>query len=99
VCGNNVTTMSYTYYGCQNLAANSSMYCYNPNINDFQSCFGLKNNSRRINVHVPAGSTTNTVASYNNTNSIVGKNITWTTNTSNKCYYNTAYNIYIYYDL
>ena len=74
---------------------------------------GRGSNPLRINIFVVENSNTNNVL-YNSTRyyddsnikntkhhtSIVGmNNITWTQNTSNKCYYNTAYNIYCYYTL
>ena len=74
---------------------------------------GRGSNPLRINIFVVNNSNTNNVL-YNSTRyyedsntqvtmhhtSIVGSdNLTWTQNTSNKCYYNTAYNIYCYYTL
>ena len=45
---------------------------------------------------MPNGSTTNTTSAINNTASVVGANVTWSTNTV--CRYNTVYNIYIYWN-
>ena len=94
VCGNNVTNMAFTYSGCRNLNA-GTFYFRAKNITDIASCFYGKNNSRRYNIHVPAGSNTLNLI-YNTTNaySIVGDTITWTNSGQN--FYNTKYNIYIY---
>ena len=84
--------MGLTYRGCINLIGNA--YFYSRIVNNSTSCFADKNNSKRLNIYVPAGSTTNTTVHYNNTRSLIGKNITWTDAGSYQ--YNTAYNIYIY---
>ena len=55
-----------------------------------------KNNSKRINIIVPNGSTTNTTFAKANTQSCVGTTITWTTDSTNNRRYNTKYNIYIH---
>ena len=93
ICGNNVTDMSNAYYNCKNLSA-GDMYVYAPNIINVGNCFWGKNNSRRYNIHVPANSTTFNTFIINNASSLVGKTITYTNNGA--CWYNTAYNIYIY---
>ena len=94
VCGNNVTNMYATYRNCRNLSGD--MYCHNENIVSFTNCFYNKNNSRRINIYVPLDSVTTNSILVSNSSSIVGQSITWTTDTSNKCYYNSTYNIYVY---
>ena len=94
VCGNKVIDMSYAYYYCRNLTG--SMYCHNENIVSFHNCFYGRNNYNRINVYVPINSTTNKSILVSDSNSIIGNSITWTSNVSNKCYYNTSYNVYVY---
>ncbi len=98
MCGNNVTKMSATYYNCQNLHSNG--YFYSNNITNISGCFGKKDNSKRLNVYVPAvGETFNTIINSNkSTNSITWENITWTYNSFEyePHYYNTAQNIYVY---
>jgi hypothetical protein len=96
VCGDNVTNMGYTYYNCYNLTGDA-IYFYSNKINNVRNCFYGKNNSRQYNIHVPANSTTLTTCLISNTSSLVGATITYTNNGT--CYYNTAYNIYIYPDL
>ena len=86
--------MSYTYYNCRNLNA-GTFYFRAKNITNIAKCFYGKNNSRRYNIHVPAGSNTlNLIYNTTNTYSIVGATITWTNSGQN--FYNTTYNIYIY---
>lgn len=92
VCGNNVKDVSYAYSHCNSIGKNG--YFYSSVVNNARYCFGAKNNSRRLNLYVPANSTTNTTVHYNNVYSLVGANIAWTTNST--CSYNTKYNIYIY---
>ena len=91
-CGPNVTNMAEAYYNCTNLSGNA--YFYSSVVSNMRNCFYNKNNSKRLNIYVPANSTTNTTIHYNNTYSIVGKTITWTNPGSYQ--YNTTYNIYIY---
>ena len=93
VCGSNVTNMYMTYYNCHKLTGNA-IYIYSKNISNAAGCFYGKNNSRRYNIHVPANSTTLNTFLINNTSSLVGSTITYTNDGT--CWYNTAYNIYIY---
>ena len=92
ICGKKVTNMYYAYRECANLTGNA--YFYSSTVNRTKYCFYEKNNSRRLNIYVPSGSTTNTTVHYTNSGSLVGKTITWTNAGSYQ--YNTAYNIYIY---
>ena len=95
VCGNNVTDMDDTYYNCPNLFGNG--YFYSNKVAKIKNCFYGRNTSNRLNLYVPANSTTLNTCLYNNTYSMVGTNITWTDDTAtNGRYYNTQYNIYIY---
>ena len=93
VSGPNVTSMYGTYHNCKKLSA-GNQYWYSKNITNVQNCFAGKNNSRRYNIHCYDNSTTLNTLLINNTNSIVGANITWTKGAT--YYYNTAYNIRIY---
>ena len=96
----NVVNLSHTYENCYNISHNT--YICSDKINDMSSAFKNKDNSKITNIFVPAvgyNTTHNTLNTClcNNTSSIVGNNITWTNDmTTNGCYYNTAYNIYIY---
>jgi hypothetical protein len=50
-----------------------------------------------LNIYVPSGSKTLTRCTGTSANySLTGTDITWTNDTTNSRYYNTAYNIYIY---
>ena len=92
VCGNNVTSMVNTYYNCPNLRGNA--YIYSSKVSNITNCFRGKSKSKMLNIYLPTGSTTNTTAHQTDYRSMVGANITWTTNSV--CSYNTGYNIYIY---
>jgi hypothetical protein len=95
VCGNRVFDMSYTYYCCYNLSGN--MYIYSDIILNVKKCFYGKNNSRRYNIYAHPNTETWNTLLVNNSYSLVGYNITWTNDiTTNGCYYNAIYNIYIY---
>lgn len=92
-CGNKVTQMAYAYWNAKSLQGNA--YIYSASITNADGAFGNKNYSTRLNIYVPSGSTTfSTFIATSNTNSITMQNMTWTQ--SGSCYYNTAYNIYIY---
>lgn len=60
----------------------------------YVNMFSGKNDTTRINLHARSFGFNNTNYKY----SLIGKNITWTTNASNNCQYNTFYNIYLYND-
>ena len=93
VCGNNVFNMYRTYYNCKNIGANA--YFYSPEISSVAGCFELKNNSRRLNIYVPANSNTvNKVINGSRSSSLVYNSISYTN--SGTYYYSTTYNIYIY---
>ena len=95
VCGNNVTSMYYAYTSCYNLTGNG--YFYSSKLNEIDNCFYGRNTNNQLSLYVPSNSTTLTTCLINNRKSMVGENITWTDDiTANGCYYNTAYNIYIY---
>lgn len=95
VCGDNVIHMYRTYENCYNLSGNS--YFYSPQVANVGYCFYNRNTSSKLSLYVPSNSTTLTTCLINNDYSMVGKNITWTDDiTTNGCYYNTEYNIYIY---
>ena len=94
VCGAKVTSMLYAYYDSAPQNTGKNAYFYSFNITNVKNCFGMKNNSKRLNIYVPANSTTNTTVHYNNTSSLVGANIVWTN--AGTYQYNRTYNIYIY---
>jgi hypothetical protein len=87
--------MANTYAHCYNLTGNG--YFYSSKANAITNCFYGRNTSNKLSLYVPSGSTTLTTCLINNTKSMVGQKITWTDDiATNGCYYNTAYNIYIY---
>jgi hypothetical protein len=95
VCGPNVITISGAYYNCTNIQGNA--YFYSNKISSVQNCFYNRNTSNRLNIYVHAGTTTNNTVMTTNTRSLIGTSITWTTDATNNCSYNTARNLYIYY--
>ena len=95
VCGANVTKMTYSYYYCSEMYGNS--YFYSPNVSTMTNCFYGRNTANVLSIYTVANSTTMNTILINNTSSLVGAPITWTDDTATTgCYYNTAYNIYIY---
>ena len=84
-CGPKVTNMAYTYGDCPNIYGDGYLY----NVTNAVSCFAGRNTSRRLNIYtyIPT-----TFTSQN----ITGSALTWTEDTTNKCWYNTTANIYVY---
>jgi len=93
VCGANVTNMYMAYENCKNLSAGNHTW-NSSKVTNACRCYASKNFNRRINLRVPANSTTLNTVLINNASSIVGLDITWTKSTT--YWYNTAYNIRIY---
>jgi hypothetical protein len=95
VCGLGVDTMDHAYWNCYNLFGNS--YLYSLHVSNMRACFYGRNISNRLNLYVPANSTTLNTCLYNDYHSMIGTSITWTDDIiTNSYYYNTQYNIYIY---
>ena len=96
VCGDNVTNMHFAYYGCTKIQGN--MYIYSKYVIDFNECFQNRDVSNMLNLYIQNGSTSLTSAmKATSSTSLTGTAISWTNEMSNMgCYYNTAYNIYIY---
>ena len=95
VCGNSVIYIHEAYQNCPNIQGNA--YFYSTGITTAHKCFEGRNVSNNLSIYVPANSTTlTTILSTDNANSLVGADITWENDTTNNCYYNTDYNIYIY---
>lgn len=92
--GNNVVNAYYAFYNCKMLSQN--IIIHSNVLNNCKGMFGSKNNSKRLNIFVHAGSSTETKVKNATTNSVVGSALTWTADAENNCCYNTAYNIYIY---
>ena len=91
-----VNNLRSTFINCYNLReltvksrnVTNVFYLFGPNVRDV-----------RHNIHVPAGSTTNTYFGLANASSILGNTISWTMDAANNCKYNSYYNFYIYWDL
>jgi hypothetical protein len=95
VCGENVTNMADTYFNCYNLMGNA--YFYSTKITNVARCFNGRNTSNVLNIYVPINSNSLNTCLRNNSQSLVGTDCTWADDTAtNGCYYNTAYNIYLY---
>lgn len=92
VCGPNVTDMSYAYSGCSNIHGN--MFIYSDNVSNMKNCFSGKYRSNRLDIYVNKNTTSLNTLIKNDSNSIIGSNITW--EHSNNSYYNTFYNIKIH---
>lgn len=96
VIPNKVTSLWNSFANCPNM---QNITILSPNVNYLAGMVRNTNNSVRLNIHVPAGSITNTTIAYTNTYSVIGNTITWTTDSTNRCRYNSVYNIYVYWDL
>jgi virulence-associated protein VapD len=95
VIGPKVNMAYCAYYGCVNVRGN--VYINTNNITNIRNCFGGRSNASRLNIYIPANtssSTFNRIINYTNAMSIVGASITWTQ--SGSYYYNAAFNIYVY---
>ena len=94
--GNGVTSIQGAFSNCNNFSNNISIF--SKNVTSARIMLGgrVRNNSKRVNIHVPAGSKTYNAMLINTSDSIVGNTISWT-GTSYK--YNSQWNIYIYPDL
>lgn len=94
------TSMSFSYTFANSGVSN--IYLNISNISPTMSyMFRYKNTSTRTNVYIKNGSTINTLFYNSGTmnSSIFGSSYKWTIDSANTCYYNTTYNIYIYYNL
>lgn len=84
-----------TFEGCISL---TKCFVLSTRLNNVHRCFADTNTSKRLDIYVTKNTTSsnkllNTSSSY----SITGSTMTWTNDVvTNGCYYNTAYNIYIY---
>jgi hypothetical protein len=94
VCGNNVTHMYGTYWNCINITG--SLYMYSHNVSNMYRCFHGKDKSRILNIYVLENSISlNTCLKGDMVQD--GYVAKWTDDLStNGCYYNTYWNIYIY---
>ena len=101
ICGPNVVDMYYTYADCPNIGSNA--YFLSNKVKNVRQCFEGKDRTRMLNIYVPI---TGVNSSYNTLNcclfntsskSLTGTSISWkNVMSTNNCYYNASYNIYIY---
>ena len=91
--------LTNTFADCPNLR-NVYINTYSGKVINAQSMFANKNNSTRLNIYMTDYKSDSFDAFLvNNSNSIVGKDITWTTSISDfgrTMYYNNVYNIYVH---
>ena len=81
--------MVNTYYNCTNIHGDAYLY----NVTNVCNCFYGRNTSNRLNIYTYKPTT---FTNYTNAMSVVGATITWTADSTNNCWYNTQYNIYVY---
>lgn len=93
---NNITRLSCDmktdelFYGLNSFQVQKITNSYN-----YSNFIASRSNDRRLDIYLYS-SVLNSYFNRSNEQSIVGKSITWTTDSSNECYYNTYYNVYIY---
>jgi hypothetical protein len=82
-----------TYGDCSKILRNA--YFYSANVSTVANCFLNKALTKRLDIYVPANSTTlNTCLSTSSTKSLIGKSISW--GKGGNVYSNIQYKIYIY---
>lgn len=99
------TDMIETFGGCTNMSGNVIIRSKNIAHDVWGGKFGLqytfmgKSNAKRVNIFTYGNSTTNkSLYASNDVHGLAGPNsFTWSKATN--CYYNSAYNIYVYYNL
>ena len=100
VVNKNVQILHQTFKDCINLHGN--LYVASNKVNDAAYCFNGRNYNNKLNIYIPTNGYSETINSLNTflatsgSVSIVGADISWEYNSSNKCYYNTYHNTYIY---
>lgn len=103
IVGPAAINISYAYSNCPLIKGNA--YVFSKNLytganakrKSVRGCFFGRDNSNMLNIYVPKGC--NTAYSFREryaNGSITSTNITWTNSTTNNCFYNTQYNIYVY---
>jgi hypothetical protein len=100
IVNKNVQNLYSTFKDCINLQGN--LYVASNKVNRADYCFNGRSMDNRLNIYIPTNGHSETANSLNTfliakgSTSIVGTNISWEYDSSNKCYYNTYCNIYIY---
>lgn len=91
--GSGATNLGYTFTYCNNI---SDITILSTKVTNVRSLVQNKWNNVRLNITVPAGSTTNTTIARNDATSVTGAIMYWTTDAANNCIYDSSRNIYIY---
>lgn len=94
VFGPNVTSISSSYYNCRGIQGNT--YISSNNVYTVASCFYNRHTGNMLNIYVHDNSKTLTSLLISNIYSLVGRTMNWRNDITNKCYYDSGYNIYIY---
>lgn len=98
IIGTGVKSLTRAFY---NAHIGGNIRILSKNVATFNYAFwsGLAaTKNTRINIFVPAGSTTNSVIFQNGTYLRQSGNLSWATNANNNCKYNAAWNVYIYWE-
>ena len=82
------------YAECPNIQGNT--YLYTNNIKSADCCFKGRNVTNMLNIYLPENSQTLNSFLVSNKMSLIGAEITWTDDSTNKRYYSPEANIYIY---
>jgi len=92
VCNVNVVDMRGTYYNCPNLTGN--MFMLSNNVRYANDMLAYHNEYNTINIYVYEDTITNsTLSNYYGIG--CGR---WTYDEPNNCYYNSMFNVYVYYN-
>lgn len=97
-----INNLNNMFYNCPNIYGNIYIHCNLISTSswaaDLNKCFYGRDNSRQLNLFVVAGGAINYWLSTR-CMPTSGARLTWTQDTANSCYYNTADNLYVYYTL
>jgi hypothetical protein len=80
----------------ENCPIQGNVYIYPASITNISGCFKGRPTTNMLNIYALNGSSALTKLKWTNTKSILGTTVTWTEDTTNKCFYNTTQNVYIY---
>jgi hypothetical protein len=92
--GKSAVDIAGYFSDCTNIAS-ANFYIYSNNVTEARNFCCSKYNNKQLIIYVGKNTTThNTIFKNTGEDSIVGKTITWTTNSI--CFYNSGYNIYVF---
>ena len=96
VIGDKVTNAYQAYANCSKVKGN--VYINTNNITNIINCFGGRSHANRLNIYIPANTSSSTfnciIGNTSDGTTIVNNAISWTQ--SGSYYYNTVFNIYVY---